>query len=251
MFTARSTALQRGLWGAALCLGMSLASVPAASATVVPPDDDVGGEVIEGNQDAPTPDSTPESTVPPTTIPAECVIPTPVQATFVGTLVESDRRTARYQIVQLRGGTLEGYASRGLVDIDYADDVRFLEFGESYIVAAGVNSGNGRLYSKIREPEPLLGSSQVIGLNSGVTCPEVEDAVRTLDLDGRSVESGVLAPLGDARGRVLRSLALPLVWVLGALVVLAALRNVGSGFLQASYRYWNGEPVMSRRHRRR
>jgi hypothetical protein len=222
-----------------------------ASAVVVPPEDDLGGEVVGGEEPEPPAESIPQSTTPGTTIPAECVVPTPVQATFVGTVVESDRRTARFQIVQERGGSLEGFSSRGLVDVDYAEDVRFLEFGQSYIVAAGVNSSNGRLFSKIRDPEPLLGSSQVVGLNSGLNCPEIEDAVRTLDLDGRSVESGVLAPIREAQGQVIRSIVLPLAWVLGILVVLATLRNIGSAFLHASYRYWNGEPLVNRRDRRR
>lgn len=245
--------MQTGRTLVGLCAGFAAAvavyGVPAA-ATIVPNEDDVGGEVIGGTVDS-VPDSIPGSTVPATTIPAECVLPTPVQATFIGTVVESDRRTARFQIVQMRGGSLEGFSSGGLVDVDYAEDVRFLEFGQSYIVAAGVNSANGRLFSKIREPEPLLGSSQVIGLNSGVNCPEVEDAVRTLDMDGRSVESGVLAPLREAGGSLIRSIVLPLAWVLGILVVLATVRNLGSAFLSASYRYWNGEPVVGRRERRR
>ena len=225
-----------------LCVGAiacSSLTAGAASATVVPPDDDVGGEVIEGSDDDTAVDVTPESTVPATTVPAECILPIPVQATFVGSVVESDRRTVRFQIVQMRGGTLDGY-----------EDVRYLEVGESYIVAAGIDASSGRLFSKVREPEPLLGSSQVIGLNSGVNCPEVEDAVRTLDLDGRSVESGVLAPLREATGSIIRSLALPVAWALGALVLVATLRAIGSGFLQASYRYWNGEPLISKRQRR-
>lgn len=242
--TKIATGVLAGAFAAALFVSTG------AEATVVPPGEDLGGDVIEGSGGEATTDSVPVSTVPATTIPAECVVPTPVQATFVGTVVESDRRTARFQIVQVRGGSLEGYSSRGLVDIDYAQDVRFLEFGESYIVAAGINASNGRLFSKIRDPEPLLGSSQVVGLNSGVNCPEIEDAVRTLDLEGRSVESGVLAPIREARGRVVRSLVLPLVWILGILVILATVRNLGSAFFQASYRYWNGEPLMSRRNRR-
>lgn len=237
-------------FGVLLSGALWMTSSPALG-VVVPPEDDLGGEVIEGEEPVAPVDSIPQSSAPATTIPAECVVPTPVQATFIGTVVESDRRTARFQIVQERGGSLEGYSSRGLVDVDFAEDVRFLEFGQSYIVAVGVNSSNGRLFSKIRDPEPLLGSSQVVGLNSGVNCPEVEDAVRTLDLDGRSVESGVLAPIREAQGRVIRSIVLPLAWILGILVVLATLRNIGSAFLQASYRYWNGEPLVGRRERRR
>lgn len=240
--------------GLALVLGAGLTTLgPIASAhalvSAVPPEDDVGGDIVEGGDV--TVDSVPQSSVPQTTIPAECILPTPVKATFVGTLVESDRRTARFQIVQIRGGSLDGYSSKGLVDIEYGRDVRYLDRDESYIVAAGINAVNGRLFSKIREPEPLLGSSQVIGLNSGVQCPEVEDAVRTLDLDGHSVESGVLAPLSGARSTIIRALVLPLVWILGTLIILATMRNAGSAFLNAIQRYWNGETVVKKGANRR
>lgn len=250
MIRTHLPALGRNCLSALMCAFAVIAILPgSADAVVVPPEDDVDGEVVGDIGGGSSVDSVPESSAPATTIPAECVVPTPVQATFIGSVVESDRRTARFQVVQMRGGSLEGYSSRELVDIDYAEDVRFIEIGESYIVAAGVNASNGRLFSKIRDPEPLLGSSQVVGLNSGVNCPEIEDAVRTLDLDGRSVESGVLAPIRDASGRVIRSIVLPLAWVLGILVILATFRNVGAAFLQASYRYWNGEPVVSRKDR--
>lgn len=205
------------------------------------------GESVE----TPTGEAASTTVVPTTTIPEGCIVPTPVQATFVGAVVESDRRTARFEVTQMRGGSLEGFTSGTLVDIDYADDVRFLEFGQSYIVAAGLDQATGRLFSKVRDPEPLLGSSQVIGLNSGVDCPEIEDAVRTLTMDARAVDSGVLTPLREARSRLVRSLLLPMVWVLIGLIGLATVKGIVSGLLQASHRAWNGEPVVPTRSRRR
>lgn len=188
---------------------------------------------------------------PTTTIPEGCTVPTPVQATFVGSVTESDRRTARLSVEQMRGGSLEGYTSRGLVDIDYAEDVRFLEVGELYIVAAGIDQASGRLFSKVRDPEPLLGSSQVIGLNTGVACPESEDAVRTLTMQGRAVDSGVLTPLREARPRLIRAVVLPLAWALGLLVALATAKAFAMALLEASHRVWNGQPAISRQPRRR
>jgi len=189
-------------------------------------------------------------TAPTSTIPEGCIVPIPVQATFVGIVVESDRRTARFSVEQMRGGSLEGYTSRNLVDVDYVEDVRFLELGESYIVAVGIDQASGRLYSKVRDPEPLLGSSQVIGLNTGAACPELEDAVRTVTMQGRAVDSGVLTPLREAQPRLIRSIVLPLVWALGILVALATLKAFATALLEASHRAWNGQPVVSRRKRR-
>jgi hypothetical protein len=219
-------------------LGVLPMSVPAE----VPP---------EQGADVPAGETTETSSAPTTTIPEGCIVPTPVQATFVGEVTVTDRRTARFNVVQMRGGSLEGFTSGDLVDVDYSEDVRFVEEGQTYIVAAGVDQSTGRLFSKVRDPEPLLGSSQVIGLNSGIDCPEIEDAVRTLTMEARPVDSGVLTPLRDAQSRLVRSVVLPVVWVLVALIGLATLKAIVSAMLEASHRAWNGEPVLDPRSRRR
>lgn len=176
---------------------------------------------------ASVPPSTPPS-VPAvnTTIPSDCPIPEVPRATFVGLLVAADRRTARFEVRQMRGGNLEGYTANGLVDVDFGDDVRFLDVEVEYIVAAALDDETNRLFSKVRDPEPLFGGNQVIGIEErNLDCPELEDAVRTLTLDGRSVESGVLAPLADDSRGLLRAVALPFAWVFGGLVGLAIIAN--------------------------
>ena len=180
---------------------------------------------------------------PTNTVPASCVIPTPVRATFVGTIIAADPRTARFRIDQMRGGTLEGYEATGLVDVLYEEDVRFLAIGDDYIVAVGVNAETGALYSKVRDPEPLFGGSQIIGMdNSDADCPEIEDAVRTLTIDGGPVESGVLAPLSNAKGRLVRAILLPFVWVFGGLLGLATFRALAVTVWRSGRRAWDGEP---------
>ena len=180
---------------------------------------------------------------PTNTVPASCVIPAPVRATFVGTIIAADPRTARFRIDQMRGGTLEGYEATGLVDVLYEEDVRFLALGDDYIVAVGVNTETGALYSKVRDPEPLFGGSQIIGMdNSDADCPEIEDAVRTLTIDGAPVESGVLAPLSNARGRLARAILLPFVWVFGGLLGVATLRALAVTVWRSGRRAWDGEP---------
>jgi hypothetical protein len=82
------------------------------------------------------------------------------------------------------------------------------------------------LFSKVRDPEPLFGGNQVIGIEErNLDCPDLEDAVRTLTIDGRSVESGVLAPLADDSRGLIRAVLLPFAWVFGGLVALAVLAN--------------------------
>ena len=217
--------------------GFSTAKASVPPTTTVPVDEPIeGGGVV----DAPTDQST---TVPaPTnTIPASCFIPTPVQATFVGRLSASDRQTARFEVTQMRGGSLDGYSVASLVDVQYKEDVRYLNLDQSYIVAVGIDEASGVLYSKIRDPEPLYGGSQVVGVNSGVTCPEVEDAVRTLSMDARSVESGVLAPLKDSKTKIARAFLLPFLWVFGGLFGLATIRAFIVIVYRTGKRAWGGQ----------
>ena len=215
------------------------AAVRAGGPATVPIDDSgEQGTVVDEGSPA---ESTSTVVAPPTTIPADCVLPMPVKATFVGRLAATDPKTARFEVQQIRGGSLEGYSVAGLVDVDYGEDVRFLEQQQSYIVAVGVDGSSNRLVSKVRDPEPLYGGSQIIAMDdAGTDCPEVEDAVRTLTIDGNSVESGVLAPLRSADGRLLRAVLLPVLWVFGGLLGLAALRAVVLILWRSGRRYVSG-----------
>lgn len=197
----------------------------------------VGLSVSPVSASTPPPVSTPN-----TTIPAGCELPTPVRATFVGRLLATDRRTGRFEVIQIRGGSLDGHSVDGLVDVDYGDDIRFLESGVEYLVAVGVDSESGRLESKVRDPEPLFGGNQVIGIEERpLDCPEVEDAVRTLLVDGSGVESGVLAPLSSDRSGLTRALLMPAVWVFGGLVALAVWANAVRALGRRLKASWNGE----------
>lgn len=189
-----------------------------------------------------------ETTSPPptsSTLPPGCFPPEPVQAVFVGRVDVTDVRTARFAVVQVRSGSLGQFAVEGFVDVDYGEDVRYLVIGDRYLVGAGVDDATGRLASRIREPAPMFGGDQVVGIDdSGEDCPEFEDAMRTLRLDGSTIDSGVLSPMLDDRRGLLGALLLPAAWVLGLLVVLAALRGVLLGVGRGTARLWRGEPLV-------
>ena len=226
----------------------SFTGVPPAGASVPvtePPVDEQPSE--QGTSGGPTDGGVEDAEPTASTIPAECDVPQAVVATFVGTLVAADARTGRFRIEQVRGGSLDSWAAGSLVDVDYGTDVRFLEIESRYIVGAGVDDATGRLESKVRDPEPLFGGNQVIGIGERDTeCPEFEDAVRTLDTEGRSVESGVLAPMRDASDRVGRAFLLPFLWVFGGLVGLAMVANVARAGGRRVRDAWNGESVSRR-----
>lgn len=157
-------------------------------------------------------------------LPAGCAAPPIEQAVFVGTLALRDATTARFTVDRLRSGSLEGFALGGQVDIVFGDEVRFLVDGAQYIVGTGIDAEQRALVSTVREPAPIFGGSEVVGVNSSeVACPTIDDPVRTLNIDGSDVESGVLAPL-DGKGwmllrAVLQPLGAALLVVLGLVVM--------------------------------
>jgi hypothetical protein len=109
--------------------------------------------------------------------------------------------------------------------VRYDDDVRFLHTGEQYLVGAMPDAVTGVLRSKVRTPAPLFGGDAVIGLNdTDVTCPKVEDGVRTLLANGRDVDTGVLAPLKTAKKSVAKAFLKPMAIAFGILVLLASIK---------------------------
>ena len=147
----------------------------------------------------------PTSTAPTTTVPADtsgrqwlvpvptgCDVPALPDVVFVGTLLETgtpagapetaEFETGRFRIDQARAGAIERYSYGGLIDVRYGIDTKYLDEGEQYLVGASVDPGAGVLVSKVQTTEPLFGGDEVIGAaESDVSCPVIDDPVRTLD----------------------------------------------------------------------
>lgn len=167
-------------------------------------------------------------------IPPGCPSPDPPVAVFVGTLTATDATTARFSIEQIRAGTLDGYAVGALVDVRYDDDIRFLHTRERYLVGAGPDSIAGLLHSKVRVPAPLFGGDAVIGQNdTDITCPRVEDGVKTLHIDGTVVDTGVLAPLKTAKRSLAKAVLKPLGIAFAVLVILTAIKMLAFAMVRA------------------
>lgn len=208
----------------------------------------------------PEPTATAEATATETTtgpsaplviVPAGCVAPPAAQALFIATLVDSVPNTARFRVDQLRAGSLDGFVVAGQVDVDYDDETRFLDRDETYLVGAAVDPDTGRLFSKVREPAPLFGGNDVVGIHdTDVECPEVDDPIRTVFPDGSSVETGVFSPLTKSTARLARAIALPAAVAFAIVFALAALKTaivgIGHGY-GALARRALGEPVAGRR----
>ena len=175
----------------------------------------------------PTPVAVDQGLIP---IPVGCPQPDPAAVAFVGTMIGKDDVTqvVRFRIDQLRAGSAEPWAINGLIDIRYGDDYRFLVKGEKYLVGAGSDPVYGVLSSSVRPAEPLFGGNDVVGVDDlSVACPRLDDPVRTVNLDGTSIDSGVLSLLTDDRRLLLATIAVPAAIVFAALLALVVLKTFG------------------------
>lgn len=191
----------------------------------------------EDPPDTPVPASGRQWLVP---VPVGCKVPALPDVVFVGTLLETgtpagapevaEVETARYQVDQVRVGSVDSYSYGGVIDVRYGVDTKYLDDGDQYLVGASLDAESAVLVSKVREAEPQFGGDEVIGAaESDVKCPVLDDPVRTLNVDGTSIEAGVLSPLGNAKRGLLRALLLPLVAAVAIVFVLAMIRWLFTG----------------------
>lgn len=189
----------------------------------------------------------------PVDVPAGCAEPALPDVVFVGTVQEMDARTARYRIDQLRAGTVDQLSYQGLIDIRYGIDTKYLEPGRQYLVGAAVDAEAGALVSRVTGAAPLFGGDEVIGQSeTDATCPTLDDPVRTLLTNGLPIDSGLLRPLEEEQGKVLRSIVVPVVVAIAIVFGLAALRWVlyGMGWGISETLRTSREPQALRRARR-
>ena len=199
-------------------LGISVGAAACALA--------LGAGAVSAQEDSlPPSDDGPPSTLPLVVVPSGCVVPDPPDVVFVGRLEDSDFRTGRFEVLQVRAGDISPFAVEGLVDVRFGLDAQYLEAGGEYIVSARRDPVLGVLASQIREPTPSFGGDDVIGVSeSDVECPTFDDPIRTVMPDGRPVDSGVLTPLFEDKSKLVGAFAIPLGIGAAVIFVLAMLR---------------------------
>lgn len=166
----------------------------------------------------------------PMPIPEGCPTPDLAQVVFLGTVVDTDFQTARYRIDQIRAGDLQPYAYGGLVDVRYGDDTRFLSEDTQYLIGATAPDGATTLASRVRVTEPLFAGDDVIGVTENeISCPRLDEPVRTLNTDGTEVGAGVLDPLSNSKSDVLRAILLPVAIALAVIFGLVTVRWILTG----------------------
>lgn len=209
---------------------MSAVAAPAIAAppTSDPPDDEVGGDELSGDGGTVTGGDTGDTvpvTLPLIPVPTGCTPPAAPHIVFVGRVVDRDVRTVRFRIESIRYGRPDPFAGGDRIDVRYGLDAQYLDDRAEYLVSAVVDPDLGVLVSRVTAPIEHFGGDEVIGVSeSDVDCPDFEDPMRTIHLDGRDIDAGVLTPFFDARVRILGSLLVPAGVALGAIFLLASLR---------------------------
>ncbi len=204
-----------------VAVGVTIAGVAIAAASLT-------GAMAVGAAAPPPPDTTiPPGAAPLVVVPPSCPQLEPAAVSFVGTVTGKDDvvQVVRFEIDQLRSGSARPWAIDGQIDVRFGDDYRFLDVDQQYLVGAGFDPEYGALSSSVRPPEPDFGGNDVVGVDdSSVVCPVVDEPIRTLNVDGTDVDSGVLSLLFDDRRVLLATVAVPSAIALVALVVLVLLR---------------------------
>jgi hypothetical protein len=181
------------------------------------PESGVTGGGTEGEQ---TP-----ATLPLVPVPAGCTAPPLPHIVFVGQVDDSDFRSVRFEIEQIRAGQAAPFASGNEIDVRYGLDAQYLHDGERYLVSAPVDPDLGLLVSRVTPAVANFGGDEVIGVSeSDVNCPAFEDPSRTLHLDGTPIEADPLRPFLDSRVRILGAVLVPIAVAVAVIFLLATFR---------------------------
>lgn len=185
-----------------------------------PPADDAG--TLSGGGDVV--DATPV-TLPLVPVPVGCSAPLMPHIVFVGTVVNRDYRTVRFEIEQIRSGRSDPFASGNLIDVRFGLDAQYLDDDATFLVSAVVDPDLGLLVSRATAPIENFGGDEVIGVSeTDVNCPAFEDPMRTLNVDGTPVGASILQPFVDAKMRIFGAMLIPLGVAVAVIFLLAMFR---------------------------
>lgn len=192
--------------------------------TTVP---DAGPEVPVPTSAAPTSVVDPLPTLAP-----ECDPPDPADVVFIGRIVDAADGVGRFVVRGVRSDPSGLLAVGRPVDVRIGEDLRFLVYGNDYLVAADHTADNA-LRSKVRRPEPIFGGDQVVDVNDfGVQCPALSDPIVIRNDDGSAVDTGVLSGFFDERRGIALAIGLPVLAVGGLLVLVWGLRRLVAASLR-------------------
>lgn len=172
-----------------------------------------------------------------TTVPSSCTTPVALRSVFVGRVDGIEANFVLYSVESERFGAVGDLLRNGVLTVRYPiDDVKYLAEGERFLVGAvaapsGIRGDTPVLESKVRVPPDMFGGDAVAA-EQRISCPDYEDPVRTLHVNGDAIDTGLLRPLLDDRAGLLRAVLLPIVIGLAVLFLLAATRVLVTGAIR-------------------
>ena len=172
-----------------------------------------------------------------TTVPTSCTTPEPLRSVFVGEVSRVEANFVLFDVVSERYGTVVDLLRDGVLTVRYPiDDVRYLDVGRRFLVGAvaapsGIRGDVPVLESKVRVPPDMFGGDAVAAVQR-VSCPDYEDPVRTLRVNGDPIDTGILRPMLSDRAGLLRAVLLPIGAGLALLFLLAAARVLITGSIR-------------------
>ena len=202
----------------AITIALCGAAFAQESGTTTPPTDSV---VSVGS--AP-PTTAGESVTP--TLPPSCTPPPAPDVVFIGRIIDAAGGVGRFVVTAIRSDPKQMLAVGRPVDVRIGADLRFLVYNENYLVAAEHTPDNA-LRSKVRQPLPVFGGDQVVGIDDfGPQCPALSDPIVLRNANGSAIDTGVLSGFLDDRRGIARSILVPVLAVLGGLVAIWALKRL-------------------------
>lgn len=200
--------------------------------------------IADGESGAVVPAPVASPSAPLLQIPPGCASPPVASVVFVGRMIARDYRVARFQIEQVRAGTTAGYALGDLIDVRYGTDVEFLDTNEDYLVGAVPQGTDLVLTSKVRAAKPILGGNAVIGLTEkALSCPTIEDPVRTFHVDGSEIDAGMLQGLANDKRGIAMAFLKPVSVVVIVVLALVLIRWLFTAIFASFRRAAAGEPI--------
>lgn len=174
------------------------------------------------------------STLPLVEVPFGCAPWAVADVVFTGVVSATDSRTARFVDLSIRWGGLPGLDPAGSVDVRFGIDVQYLIEGERYLVGASLHPDLGVAYSRIT-PEILdFAGDEIVGVSEDdVVCPDEEDPVVTLMVDGTPVPTPLVGSFLSERSRIVAALVVPALVVAGVIFLVAMLRVSTEGFVES------------------
>lgn len=155
---------------------------------------------------------------------------------FVGVVVARDAKTVRFSDITVRSGDTTLISQGGTVDIRFGYDAQYMMEGETYLVGADQHPDLGILSSKLSQSPVDFAGDEIVGVSENdVECPEAEDPIMTLTVDGRPVDFSIIDPMLSERSSIAAALLVPFTIAVAVIFLLAMLR-LSSQSLIASLR---------------